>query len=40
MIEMIQDNLILGFYIIIGAELAGAAGAHATPLFNPRPEIL
>ena len=25
--------------IPIGAELAGAAGARAPPLFNPRPEI-
>ena len=24
----------------IGAELAGAAGARAPPLFDPRPEIL
>ena len=26
--------------IYIGAELAGAAGARAPPLFDPRPEIL
>ena len=26
--------------IFIGAELAGAAGARAPPLFDPRPEIL
>ena len=25
--------------MVIGAELAGAAGARAPPLFNPRPEI-
>ena len=25
--------------IIIGTELAGAAGAHAPPLFTPHPEI-
>ena len=25
--------------ICIGAKLAGAAGARAPPLFNPRPEI-
>ena len=26
--------------IIIGAELGGAAGARAPPLFTPRPEII
>ena len=25
--------------IIVGAELAGAAGAHASPLFTPQPKI-
>ena len=29
-----------GFIMSIGAELAGAAGARAPPLFDPRPEIL
>ena len=30
----------VSFEIIIGAELAGAAGARAPPLFDPRPETL
>ena len=35
-------QLVLGYVsmsISIGAELGGAAGARAPPLFNPRPEI-
>ena len=27
------------FFMSIGAELGGAAGARAPPLFTPRPEI-
>ena len=34
----LSKYLSIGIYI--GAELAGAAGARAPPLFDPRPEIL
>ena len=35
-----QDDIItLTYTILIGAELGGAAGARAPPLFTPRPEI-
>ena len=40
--EQINESIfttILMYIICIGAELAGAAGARAPPLFNPRPEI-
>ena len=30
---------IITFFMSIGAELGGAAGARAPPLFTPRPEI-
>ena len=37
---MLKQALLEGSTISIGAELAGAAGARAPPLFDPRPEIL
>ena len=36
---MPYDFRIISLGMIIGAELGGAAGARAPPLFTPRPEI-